>query len=927
MPDQSLLRRFVRGSLSVGVGSFSVLSFGLISMILAVRHMPADEYGAFVLLLVVANFLIEISGFGLNLAVPKFMTGSEDAAFHARLVNSALIFRIAASVLASILGLLARGWLADLFGSTTFFDLIAYLPVLVLLLGTTKLQQGILQGLFLFRPMGVANTVASGMNFILTTLLVLVLDSGALGLVYARIISLAMAAIYMLTQTPLSKKFQVDFTLLARMIRFGLPLQANYLMTFFFLRLDTLIIATLLGPTQVAYFEIARKIPENATLAYDAFRAVFYPYVARFYAEGEKRRLSNFINQSIRWLSLAGIAVSLFAFLFAPEIVVLLFSERYIASTVAFALLMFGLNLLVIDYTLGYSLVAIGDSGKPLYVNITKTVVSLGANVILIPVLGIAGAAIASLAGYVVGSPLNAILLRRRGLSIQLRYFFQPLAVCAAVMVITAVVKPDSVIEKLALFALFPMICFLTSIVTVGELKMLFEELSPLLRRSKKTQDSVPAAPLPLPRTDGSDKLRILIITDTLPYPPVSGNRLRVYHLSREMAENHEVWMIAPERPGEASHDSIEHMQAFCHTVITTPYVRRSKPQHLLGMLHYLLTDRPPELRFEFSQGMVGPLRQLTETVDFDIVHIEPSYIALYRELLPPSLQARAVLAYHNIEYDLFSRIAKIEPKGIKKVRAWFHSQFLRRWEPRYAGKFMRCITCSERDQRILEASNPNARVEVVPNGVDTYAYVPLEPHNGPPALVFVGSMSYVACADGATFFHNEVLPQVRASVADVETWFVGRDPLPQVLALQGEGVHVTGWVDAIVPYYERATLAIVPLRAGGGTRLKILEAMALGRAVVSTSIGCEGLEVVDGENIMIADDPQEFAEKVIALLTDVTLRQKIVNNARTLVERQYDWRSLAESQIRIYRDVTQNGHAMHEVIAPSSLAEGQSAL
>jgi glycosyltransferase involved in cell wall biosynthesis len=405
-----------------------------------------------------------------------------------------------------------------------------------------------------------------------------------------------------------------------------------------------------------------------------------------------------------------------------------------------------------------------------------------------------------------------------------------------------------------------------------------------------------------------TDSLRILLITDTLPYPPVSGNRLRVYHLCQQLAVKHEVWMIAPERPSEPSADAITHLEQFCERVITTPYKKQSKLRHLPGILRYALTGKPPELKFEHSSELLAPLRHLVNTISFDIVHMEPSYIALYREALPPTLKARCVITYQNIDFDLHRRIAQVHANRIWKARAILHSLFMQRWEPRYAGKFTRCITCSERDQRLLLQRNPGASVEVVPNGVDTLAYTPLEPNEGPPAIMFIGSMSYRACADGAVFFHDEALPIVRDYVPDVETWLVGRDPTPDVLALAGARVHVTGWVEDVLPYYMRASLMIVPLRAGGGTRLKILEAMALGRTVVSTSIGCEGLDVVDGEHIMIADDPREFAEKTIALLTDNALCMRLTQNARDLVCKQYDWRLIAEKQIRIYREIVQNG-------------------
>jgi glycosyltransferase involved in cell wall biosynthesis len=188
-----------------------------------------------------------------------------------------------------------------------------------------------------------------------------------------------------------------------------------------------------------------------------------------------------------------------------------------------------------------------------------------------------------------------------------------------------------------------------------------------------------------------------------------------------------------------------------------------------------------------------------------------------------------------------------------------------------------------------------------VPNGVDTdgYQILPEPAANG---LLFIGSMSYAPCADGAVWFCNAILPQVQP--ADAEMWVVGRSPGPDVQALASDKVHVTGWVEDILPYYERTRIAVVPLRAGSGTRLKILEAMALGRAVVSTTIGAEGLAVHDGEHLFIADDPQTFAEKVSRLLQDDDLRRAMVLRARELVVNHYDWKALARQMIGIYEAV-----------------------
>jgi glycosyltransferase involved in cell wall biosynthesis len=161
--------------------------------------------------------------------------------------------------------------------------------------------------------------------------------------------------------------------------------------------------------------------------------------------------------------------------------------------------------------------------------------------------------------------------------------------------------------------------------------------------------------------------------------------------------------------------------------------------------------------------------------------------------------------------------------------------------------------------------------------------------------------MGYAPCVDAIIYFCRQILPRVESVLGTVEVWIVGASPSPEVLALANKSVHVTGQVKDVVPYYERSAISIVPLRAGGGTRLKILEAMALGRPVVSTSIGCEGLDVIDGEQLLIADTPEKFSEGIIRLLTDKNLYQKMTADARQFVETRYDWNLIVRKLLDVY--------------------------
>jgi glycosyltransferase involved in cell wall biosynthesis len=352
--------------------------------------------------------------------------------------------------------------------------------------------------------------------------------------------------------------------------------------------------------------------------------------------------------------------------------------------------------------------------------------------------------------------------------------------------------------------------------------------------------------------------------------------------------------------------EGVSHVAEFCRGVEVAPVRRRRPLAHLPGLLRYALAGTPLELKFRHSEELVHKIQRLASAVRFDIVQIHHSEMALYLEALPRELDCKSVLMLHNIAFHQFDRIFRVERRPLRKMRALMHSLSMRRWEPRYAERFDRCIAVSEVDRQRLTAANPHVQVDVIPTGVDTQRFRPLPRRGKTPALLFIGKMSYAPCVDAVLYFCREILPLIRRAIGDVEMWVVGTDPPPEVRRLADDRVHVTGRVPDAVPYYRRSTVCVVPLRAGGGTRLKIFEAMALGRPLVSTTLGCEGLDVIDGEHLLIADRPDHFAEQTVRLLADRALYQRIVASARRLVVDHYDWDVVAKRLMEIYAEMVE---------------------
>lgn len=410
--------------------------------------------------------------------------------------------------------------------------------------------------------------------------------------------------------------------------------------------------------------------------------------------------------------------------------------------------------------------------------------------------------------------------------------------------------------------------------------------------------------------------MRILVVSDMAPYPPMTGTPLRIFNLLRRVAVEHDVWLATFTRTREEA-EGISSLGEFCagvESVELPNYGALSRPS---GLVRNLLSGSPPDLRLYDSPELSDVARRLTAKVEFDVVQVENSYMAFYLDRISRSARTVTVLDCIDVVYRKYERMSRLEPKPARKVRTWLHGRMMRKWEPRQAARFDCCLTMSEADRRELLVANPQIRGRVVPNGVDTERMQPLHSHDGPPALVFVGNMQYRPNADAVVAFCESVLPRVRHAMGRVEMWIVGTDPGPEVLRLDGDGVHVTGRVEDVRPYYARSTVCVVPLRAGSGTRLKILEAMALGRPVVSTPVGCEGIEARDGEHLLIAKDPDELAAKTIELLSNDQLRDRVAGSARELVVSTYDWDVIAKGLIGVYKELSDAKKARHEFELP----------
>ena len=367
---------------------------------------------------------------------------------------------------------------------------------------------------------------------------------------------------------------------------------------------------------------------------------------------------------------------------------------------------------------------------------------------------------------------------------------------------------------------------------------------------------------------------RILLCSYEPPVPAQGGYRLRVLHLARLLSQVGEVTVAALDDGADPGDDLLE--EPFTLRRIPHDFSRRR------ALLHSL--RRPYLAALLDSPG----LEQVAAEGSWDlVVASSPFFVAWLRASGAP-----VVLDAHNVETDIMTTLARTDERRLHRLR-W-------RWEAAKMGPIERMaviaaaatFATSEGDAEVFRSWG-GTRVEVVPNGVDTGAvsYAPPSIRHG---LVYVGQYGYRPNETAATELVTQVLPLVRAEVPDTTVELVGRNPTEGVHRLAGGGVTVPGAVDDVVACLHDARALVVPLRAGSGTRLKILEAMAAGTPVVSTPLGAAGIDAADGEHLLLAETPADLARATVQVLTDDALARTLSEAARTLVEERYDWHAFA---------------------------------
>jgi len=409
--------------------------------------------------------------------------------------------------------------------------------------------------------------------------------------------------------------------------------------------------------------------------------------------------------------------------------------------------------------------------------------------------------------------------------------------------------------------------------------------------------------------------MKLLFLTPQLPYPPHQGTTIRNFNLIKQLAPHHDITLLSFGTEQELR--DADALRALCRDIIIAPYPTRALAQRTLSTFTDPLPDMALRLESKTMRDKLGALRREKK---FDVIQVEGIEMTPYILNSPLTTQhSPLVFDDHNAEYALQRTAFQSDLRNPARWHAALYSLIqwkkLERYERMLCERADAVVACSDTDAQqigqLLESTikNQQSKISVIPNGVDLDHYVPSDGVCAKPlaelSMVFTGKMDFRPNIDAMLWFCDEILPRIRAEIPLAHIVIVGQKPAPKILARQKQNaVEVTGWVSDVRPYIADAALYVVPLRMGSGTRLKVLEAMAMGKAIVSTARGVEGIDLTNGRDVVIVDSPEDFAWACIALLRDPARCHELGRAARHIAEEKYDWRILVPRFDEIYARV-----------------------
>lgn len=397
---------------------------------------------------------------------------------------------------------------------------------------------------------------------------------------------------------------------------------------------------------------------------------------------------------------------------------------------------------------------------------------------------------------------------------------------------------------------------------------------------------------------------RVLYLTQVLPYPLNTGARVRQYYVLRYLARQHQVTLVSFVRDDDKP-EHVAHLRTVCHAVHTAPMVR-SPWRDIRAALTGVLTRIPIVIARDEMASMQQTLARLMASESFDIVHADQVSMSRYGLLGQGS---RRVLDLHNAMYLVTERLAAHETNPLKRAIYRREARALAQYEAKLCARYDQVTFVTDEDRQLIEQQIerwgvhlPDRRLTTIPICIDPADKLPVQPVAQPQRITAMGVMFWPPNAEGVLWFAQEIWPRIHAQQPHLTFTVVGKNPPDYLTQLHGTpGIEVLGYVPDVATLLAETAAFVVPLRAGGGMRVKILDTWSWGLPIVSTSIGAEGIEIRDGENILIADEPEAFSAAVLRAATDRELNQRLRVNGRRWVEEKYDWKTIYAAWDAVY--------------------------
>jgi len=406
---------------------------------------------------------------------------------------------------------------------------------------------------------------------------------------------------------------------------------------------------------------------------------------------------------------------------------------------------------------------------------------------------------------------------------------------------------------------------------------------------------------------------KILFLTQIIPFPPDAGPKVKTYHVIRALVgQGHSVTLVSFVRPEEVQH--IPALQELCNAVYSVP-IHRSRVADVGYMVRSYLTGRPFLIERDDLRSMQETVNKRIQEDDFQFIHADQltmAQFAIRSASAFPDKKPKVIFDAHNAVWTIVERMKENAHFLLKPVLA-VEAKRVKQYEGELLKTVDHVLAVTEIDRNLLEEAlnfskikntDQVSHVTVIPIAVDTQKLRPINRRVGSKNIVTLGTLHYPPNADGIRWFFNEVFPLVQQHVPDATLTIIGKTPPRDFIELAERNpgtIKVTGYVDSLVPYLEESALMVVPVRAGGGMRVRILEAFSYAMPVVTTTVGLEGIHGIPDHDVLVADTPTDFANRTIELLEDPSLQEKLSTNGRELATSKYDWQAVLSAMRPIY--------------------------